>query len=96
MFIIKICNGSINILIEKLHRNFPFSYTNLILFEDFIHVDILPGVCLFTMCVPGAHEAQNRVLDPLALELHAAVASHPVGAGIEPEFSRRTASAVNS
>lgn len=78
VFIIKIDKGFSNILIENLHRNFPFSYTNLsylILFKDFIHVDILPSVWLFTMCVLDAHEAQKRVLDPLALELHAAVAS---------------------
>lgn len=84
VFIIRIGIGFINILIKKLHRTFLFSYTNLsylILFKDFMHIDIVLGVCLLTMCVPGAHEAQKRVLDTLALESHAAVASHPVGAG---------------
>jgi hypothetical protein len=33
-------------------------------------------VCRYTMCVPGAHRGQKRVLDPLALELEMVVNCH--------------------
>ena len=37
-------------------------------------------VCMYAMCVPGAHRSQNRAKDPLELELKMVVRCH-VGAG---------------
>lgn len=47
-----------------------------------------------TTCVPGVHEAQERVLDPLELALQTAVSCRG-SAGIKPGSSGRAAGALN-
>lgn len=34
-----------------------------------MHTCVLPHLCLFTTCVPGAHGRQRGTLDPLAIRV---------------------------
>lgn len=58
----------------------PLLIFRLILFTALCIWVFLLYVCMCTMCVPAAHRAQKRELNPLGLQLQKAVNNH-VGAG---------------
>lgn len=60
----------------------------------FMYLNVLPAVCIYTACVPGAQEGQKSVLDPPELEFKMVMSCH-MGAGYKFRSSERADSAPN-